>query len=285
VLAHAWLISGTGLQASADVKFHWSALAGHPLGSGLTTIALTLVPSVPQSYLIWVFPPFALFVSASALVWWRDWAGHPHGVVFGLAMAGVIAAYVFYFRYNSQALQIWYAANLMAPAAFLLGGVLAPLFGRWPRVGLTFLGVLVALALPSSMQPVWPWQVSTYYAGLFLRQNAQIEPVAAWNAGLVAYVAERPVINIDGLVNDDVVPYVKANDLVAYLAMRRVRYLVDSTSMFQDNKLLRGGYSDGRLTSCITGRQLLVAETPGYSERDSLLFSLDQACLQRAAER
>ena len=283
VLLHAWLVSGTGLQASADIKFHWSALAGHPLSSGLTVLAQTVLPTAPRGSWSWSLLFLILFAGACALVSWRDWAERAHSAVFSLAMAGVVAAYVFYFRYNSQALQIWYAANLMVPAAFLLGGALAVLFGRLRPLGLACLGVLAGLCLLTSTRPVWPWQVSTYHAGLFLRQNPAISPVAAWNAGMVAYFAQRPVINIDGLVNDDVVPYVKADDLVGYLNARAVRYLVDSTSMFKGRKLVRGGYGDGRLESCIKARQPLVAETAGYEERDSLLLTLNQACLNRAS--
>jgi hypothetical protein len=39
------------------------------------------------------------------------------------------------------------------------------------------------------------------------------KPIGAWNAGIVDYLSLGGVVNLDGLVNDDAVPYVLSNSL------------------------------------------------------------------------
>jgi hypothetical protein len=282
VLAHAWIVSGGSLQASADVKFYWSVLAGHRLTSGIEVLGKAVLPIAPTGYLKWALVVFIISAAACTFVSWRSWHDRIYAMAFSISMLTVAATYIIYFRYNSQALQIWYAAHLVVPAAFLLGGAFAVLFDRLRPLGLTCLAILVGFCLVYSTRPVWPWQESMYQAGLFLRHNPEINPAAAWNAGIVSYFAGRPVINVDGLVNDDVVPYIKSGNLVGYLKARGVRYLVDSTSMFEGTKPIRGGYADGRLKRCIAARQPLVTEALGYQqEYASLLFIVDQDCLQK----
>lgn len=279
VLAHAYAISGVGLQASADIKHHWSALAGHPLGNGLTILVQTLLPVVVPVAARWVLLALVLAAAVCAAMSRRHWPDRGAGTVFGLAMAGTVAAYLFYFRYNSQALQIWYAANLLVPTAFVLGGAFAAFFGRLRPFGLAALGLTIVLCLAFSTRPVWPWQASLREAGLFLREHPEVDPVGSWNAGIIAYFAGRPVINLDGLVNDDVVPAIKAGDMTGYLQRRGVRYLVDGGEMFEGRKLARGGYADGRLAGCIRDRKPLAAPIPPHEARAPILFTLDPACL------
>lgn len=284
VLLHAWLISGAWLQASADIKHHWSVLAGHPLGNGLAILAQTFLPLTVPGAAKWLALAAAAALAASALVSRRHWPDPAGGAVFGLAIAGTIAAYVLYFRYNSQAFHLWYAANLLVPTAFVLGGAFAAWFGGRRPLGLATLALLVPLCLANSTQPVWPWQKSMHEGGILLRQEPQIAPVAAWNAGILAYFAGRPVINLDGLVNDTVVPYIKAGKLVDYLSARGVRYIVDEPRMFEGRMPARGGYGDGRLQDCIREQRPFTADSPEIQGRIRLLFTLDPDCL-RAAPR
>jgi hypothetical protein len=193
----------------------------------------------------------------------RHWTDRPGGTIFALAMAGVVAAYVVYFRFNSQALQIWYAANLMMPAAFVLGGALAALFAVRHAAGVAALVLLAGLCLVATLRPVWPWQAAT-----------------GWNTGIVAYFARHPVINIDGLVNDEVVPAIKAGDLAGYLKEHGVRYLMDNDKMFTASLRARGGYADGRLERCIVTQRQLGSSDPSYRGRERYLFVLDQSCLR-----
>jgi hypothetical protein len=279
VLLHAWAISGGGLQASADIKHHWSVLAGHPLGNGLSVLVQTVLPVVPPGRSKWALLAIILAAAACAFASRRHWCGRADAKVFGLAMVGVAAAYVFYFRFNSQALQIWYAANLLVPTAFVLGGVLAAFFGERRPLGLAAVGLLVGLCLVFSTRPVWPWQSSMREGGLLLAQRPELQPVAAWNAGILAYFAGRPVVNLDGLVNDDVVPYIKQEDLASYLQARGVRYVVDGHKMFEGLMPARGGYGDGRLARCTQERPPLTPDSAEMQGRNRILFTVDPVCL------
>ncbi len=64
-------------------------------------------------------------------------------------------------------------------------------------------------------------------AGTYLRGNDHVKEVAAWNAGMISYFSGKPVVNLDGLVNDTVCKYVMEGRLVDYLREKRVRYILD----------------------------------------------------------
>jgi hypothetical protein len=246
---------------------------------GLSILAQTILPVEPRAYEKWIGSALLLAVGICTLLSRRHWADRGGGTIFGLAMAVVVVAYVVYFSFNSQASQIWYAANLMVPAAFVLGGALAALFAARHAAGLTALVLLAGLCLAATLRPMWPWQATMAEAGLFLQRTPDIQPVAAWNAGIVAYFARRPVINIDGLVNDEVVPYIKAGDLAGYLKKRGARYLVDNGKMFTASLRARGGYADGRLERCIVTQRQLGSSDPCYRGHERHLFVLRQSCL------
>ena len=54
--------------------------------------------------------------------------------------------------------------------------------------------------------------------------------VGAWNAGILAYFSGHTVVNLDGVINDDVIPYLERADLSDYLDIRGITLLVDTDS-------------------------------------------------------
>jgi hypothetical protein len=59
-------------------------------------------------------------------------------------------------------------------------------------------------------------------AGRDLSQRALDGKVGAWNAGIIGYYQGGTVINLDGLVNDGIYPWVVRNDLAGYLAEHNI---------------------------------------------------------------
>jgi hypothetical protein len=58
--------------------------------------------------------------------------------------------------------------------------------------------------------------------------------VGAWNAGVFGYFFERgSVVNLDGLVNNDLYPYLKQRDIGTYVASRGISYIVDAKSSLE----------------------------------------------------
>ena len=88
----------------------------------------------------------------------------------------------------------------------------------------------------------WPHQQLMMEAGTYLNQHPLDGRVGAWNAGIIGYYQGGTVVNLDGLVNDDIYPYAVSNELPTYLKEKDIRYVVDFQMMFDPYFQTRGGY-------------------------------------------
>ncbi|UCD57029.1 MAG: glycosyltransferase family 39 protein [Candidatus Hydrogenedentota bacterium] len=98
-------------------------------------------------------------------------------------------------------------------------------------------GVLAAVILSGYALNGWtgwtrgmyPWQSEQLMAAKWLKEHVDDEVwVGSFNAGIIGYMSERKVVNLDGLVNNSVVPYLKERRLWDYILERDIEYLVDS---------------------------------------------------------
>lgn len=51
--------------------------------------------------------------------------------------------------------------------------------------------------------------------------------VGSWNAGILGFFSERSVVNLDGLINNDILIYLKSNTLYKYMKKREINYIID----------------------------------------------------------
>ncbi|HEX6972948.1 MAG TPA: hypothetical protein VF147_01020 [Vicinamibacterales bacterium] len=68
------------------------------------------------------------------------------------------------------------------------------------------------------------------------------ERIGAFSAGLLGWFAERPVINLDGLANDEILPYWKAGTLAEYCQRRNITLYIDAAppeDSFREFSILR----------------------------------------------
>jgi hypothetical protein len=201
------------------------------------------------------------------------------------AAALAIAAYVALYARDSQGVQVWYAANLIVPSTVILGVAAAPLARVPARAAHAAAAALLVASVLATTRPLYPWQPAMRLAGLRLRESPTPMRIGAWNAGIIGHYLRRPVVALDGLVNDDVVPYIARGDLAGYIARRRLTHIVDFGEMFTPERRKRGGYSDGRLESCLTPLGPLAPDVPAYrwGQTTVLLFEVRPGCLGDAA--
>lgn len=86
---------------------------------------------------------------------------------------------------------------------------------------------------------------------------------------------------MDGLVNDDAVPYVLSNSLKKYLAERRIYRVVDDSIMWE-SPIIRahGGYAGDAMTRCIDSKLTLwQTQYPQLVGDHVILSTLDSQCL------
>src|SRR4029434_102396 len=109
----------------------------------------------------------------------------------------------------------WYTANLIAPVfiTLVLLAISAEQLVRNQQrlmlalstlcLGLITYTVAASYPLGASTSP-YPHQAYLRDAGLYLHAHGLDGSVGAWNAGIIGYYQGGTVINLDGLVNNDI---------------------------------------------------------------------------------
>ncbi|MGE0813552.1 MAG: hypothetical protein AB7O28_17840 [Vicinamibacterales bacterium] len=179
---------------------------------------------------------------------WRAWQTWHHArtravaIVVGsvLLIGGVhVAVLIASIAHFSYVTRHYYAWNHVAWAIFF-AYVGAEAAARWPRL-LTRPVAAAALAVVAAAQGAavaprfQPVSTASLKQGRFVALQwvrAHLppgKPIAAWNAGQVGYFLDRPVVNLDGLVNDR--RFAEAlrerRPLVEYLRAEGIDYVMD----------------------------------------------------------
>ncbi len=87
----------------------------------------------------------------------------------------------------------------------------------------------------------YPRQVNGLRIAEWVNANVKAgESVGAWNAGVVGYVSERPVVNLDGVTNNDLYRWVKERGaaldpaaVIPYAAERGLTYVTDYENILE----------------------------------------------------
>ncbi|MFP2934168.1 hypothetical protein ACLESO_55420, partial [Pyxidicoccus sp. 3LG] len=146
----------------------------------------------------------------------------------------------------------WYfvpASLVVCLAPAVLARLLRP-SGAGPRLASTVAAVTLALGavtlgrdvertLATQNHHSYPWQREMLAAGQVTAERLPGDAVVGvFNAGIIAYVSEQTVVNLDGVVNEDAARALKRGQLLAYMRERQVRYLVDYPAMWQSGDFI-----------------------------------------------
>jgi hypothetical protein len=95
-------------------------------------------------------------------------------------------------------------------------------------VALLLLSLFGAFAFYFDPPINYAWQRDFYNSEPdFEKQVPPGEAIACFNAGIPAFFGQRRIVNLDGLVNDSVVPYFRARKLERYFRDEGIHYLAD----------------------------------------------------------
>ena len=257
VFLHTHWISAEWLQSSAQEKLLWSRFRGFS--------------TEPARQLLWRF--FSLLENsevisrrklalANAVSWGvlvalslglamkvRQGDRAARAIVGGLCCT--LAAYVLFYRYNSDELQPWYVANLEIPVAVLGGGGAAWLLQRQHVLTLAVAGAMCASGIAFSFEPPFTFQAGLYGGAEYVALHPELRPVGAWNAGIISYFGGGAATNLDGLVNDRILPYSTAGTLGAYVQRRQIRTIVDFGIWLSPVLATRRGDAQLELARCV----------------------------------
>ncbi|MDL1896608.1 hypothetical protein FBQ82_10060 [Anaerolineae bacterium CFX7] len=283
VFWHNYLFTGEITQSSALMKAYWAQLypirflssvqlpprlLGLSLGAPLDELIFCVVIGAATSYLLLVY----FRVELPRL---RQNQTTPRGVVLVIASTFTLGSYLIFYA-NNAAVQPWYTGVLLVPAFVLvysLGNFLNEILRPHTFLRATF-GVFVVVIvahnvltfLPiGSTDAPWPYQRALQNAGKFLAAHPLDARVGAWNSGILGYYQGGTLVNLDGLVNNDIYAYAVSNTLPTYLSQKQIRYLVDYENVMEAPYMRqRGGYDDPSFISKLYVRQVLDANNYGY---------------------
>ena len=188
--------------------------------------------------------------------------------------------YTVVYTFNCADVQNWYAGNLEAPMAVLAGAAGAWFWQRRRALTIVVAAAFCVYGVWISFRAPAPWQAMLYDGGIYLRTHAEAKPAGAWNAGVVGYFADGGVVNLDGLVNDDILPYAERGTLARYVEARGLRSIVDYAVMFKPPYSDRGGYADGELERCTAVDMALNPPKGAFDDYNPVwLYHVTPGCL------
>ena len=276
-LLHNYVMTGSYLQSSAMVKTYWAQF-NDQIGYTLSYLFLRTVGvsgqevSLPRLILLlFVIGTIALAV-LSLLERRRNSNGageiafDPQQSRMAAAALTALLGYTFFYFQNG-AIQIWYSVNLIIPLMVLmqflyrtlhqlLGGVkLKRLFSGFAAAWILATSIFNLLQAQQidERHSQWPYQKYMMQAGIALKENPLPGRVGAWNAGIFSYFQGGDIVNLDGVVNNDVYAYVITNTLPEYLERTQIRYLIDQEVMFSYDLVRRGGYESAEFLDSLQG--------------------------------
>ncbi len=246
LLLHNYLLTGLAVQSSALMKNQWITGAGSMsiLRNGLAGLIILLI-----------LPLLFGFLNQGRV---RGILSELSGVqkLFGLtAIFNWMGYAVFYSRVSD--VQPWYSANIVMSVFVFLSAlwysiqhgvwkkfVLAPQVSFLVLFAVFFLETLLATYPVNDLNGVWPHQQATLEAGKYLHDHPLESRIGGWNVGIVNYYQGGEVINLDGVVNNDIRLYAATNTTFEYIQKNNIEYVLDFDNMFRTLAVQRGGYND-----------------------------------------
>ncbi len=151
------------------------------------------------------------------------------------------AFYAVYFRHR----QLWYFLPMVFIATLSIGKVyriwqalLPRAVGRLRFAVLVFYSVTFVFSLgfwESNRLALYPAQANGYIIAQWVSANTEPQArIGTWNAGVVGYLSTRMIVNLDGVVNNELYRYVSERratfhlrDLRDYMIHQQISYVTD----------------------------------------------------------
>jgi hypothetical protein len=270
-LLHNYLLTGQWMQSSALMKSLWRSTYGVPSPIPILSTILTLFGEISTPTLLLIVVILTGIMAAYIVIFgcYRFFLRYisqenncfpvsntlSTAATIWLGSLFTICGYITFYSLNTAALQPWYTAGFVVPIFLAINLPFTNIRSRHPAniPVLLLLTLLMLIRLSQSysslttygffIQPKWPHQMVMFQAGRFLQEAKFQHRVGSWNAGIIGFYEGGHVVNLDGLVNNDIYNYVKRKELPKYIDERRIRYILDFENMFSSQKLReRGGY-------------------------------------------
>lgn len=282
VSGHTYWVSGEFAPASAQIKSHWAQVEGPSIIPGYQILLSLIMPNIllhEAGTYIWYASLSLLLILVAAYC--AVYSSDENRSALAACSVSVLIIFSYLVLYiHNGALQSWYVANFIVPLALLVGVALSLAFRRARLVSLVASLVMLVCSWMVSFTAPWPWQASMLKGAFYLKNSAVTGPVGAWNAGIVSFFSGRKIVNLDGLVNDSILPYVKNGVLLEYVSSQKIAYILDFPIMLTGFFSNSRGHADGELSSCLfVERSVFKAPLNEQFGGDLTLYKMRESCL------
>jgi len=135
---------------------------------------------------------------------------------------------------------IWIALSFFVSGAFTVFRN-----RRWLGAGVLYAGLLIWL-ISGPAASTWrqlappsgylPWQAKMLEGASWIRTNLPEDTqLGSWNAGILGFFSRRDVINLDGVVNNQILQFVRDREICKYLIESHVEMVVDFENTIYDD--------------------------------------------------
>ena len=277
---HNYLFTGNLLQTSARIKAYWRAAESQFHQVSLVNLEpFLIIPTRPERVSLvqnLIYVAYLVILLAAIFPLARRLArlsiikiSRIEITLFSAAILTLIG-HSWLETFNGG-YQPWYSSTLIPPGVLaatcifkFFNRIMPPtVFKKALAIGCCLVGLIFAqpIIMNHPWTSPWPHQIYMYQAGRQLSEHPLPAAVGAWNSGILGYFQGGTIINLDGLMNEDIYKFLRENRIPVYIDQKEIRYLVDFSYTFEEKKKrIIGGYDDQDFLA-----RLETVETFGFS--------------------
>jgi hypothetical protein len=283
---HNFLFSGHFLSGSSMTKAMWGRRVGYSFGRPTVLVLSTLTLSRRVFVLILMSFCLVLAIRFCALAIGKKRDSTPrltrHRYRMDdrklLASCGLCAIILYLAVYGqAPSLQPWYTANFVIPMVLVLGatGHAATRYRIKPVHVAGAVALLVSINIANTYEPIWYHQRYVLEMGEYLQDHQPAGRIGGWNVGIAGFVTDGKVINLDGLINDQIYPYAVEGKVEEYIDRAKIRYILDFPPFIEDpsNSAVLG-FQARSLMARLKPVHEIISEYREYPWNDFTLFRI-----------
>jgi len=241
IVFHNYYLTGEMLQSSASIKYYWSLQEGHNPIPFIYQCVKLFVPiprlGVDLAVRYYIFKILMYIVATILLLivffylpkfLKKEFFRKKDSIVL-IINSTIVIVYTLLYSFNSAGMQTWYTGTVIVSIGtlfFFLFRLLSIKY-QWIRY-VALIGIFTNISVCWFSKPFYSGQSLSKVKGQYVASQLAGENVGAWDAGIMGFYSGGRIINLDGIVNSEVIPYIKGDSLPKYIFMKKICYLLQS---------------------------------------------------------
>jgi hypothetical protein len=246
VIIHSLISTGQIVQGSALMKTFWTEVGGkniEPIVRLVTSILpgnLAVDHQLLHTTSLIIFALFGftgLVLAFKQSILYLKVAHEQNKILNIILLTGsitTIIAYLIFYMFNSMGIAYWYTANFFVPLTVIIAFIFFQLNKQKLLTSVFYLACTLLIAFQlgvifKSPHGLYTWHNAIMQAANYISEHYPKARIGCWSAGIPGYFAGENVfiINVDGLMNNDIYTHAKKGAFLDYLKSRKITYIAD----------------------------------------------------------